>query len=153
MAGMGLLPLYRMSGASVEEQLKFAQSWMQAHIADTEGELGMPVVFTEFGVSTKARSTFNATSRDRFIQAVYGLLLDSTRRGGAGAGALLWQVFPEGMEYMDDGYGIVLPKEKATAGIMSVNSKRLVVFNSRCAWSCRWGCRKEEEQSEDVDDD
>ena len=142
MAGMSLLPLYRMSGASVEEQLKFAQSWMQAHIADTEGELGMPVVFTEFGVSTKARSTFNATSRDQFIQAVYGLLLDSTRRGGAGAGALLWQVFPEGAEYMDDGYGVVLPKAKATAGIMSVHSKRLVVFNSRCAWSCHWGCKK-----------
>ncbi|RLM98953.1 putative mannan endo-1,4-beta-mannosidase 5 [Panicum miliaceum] len=147
-ASVHIYPDTWMSGASVEAQLKFAQSWMQAHIADAEGALGMPVVFTEFGVSTKARSAFNATSRDQFIQAVYGLLLDSTRRGGAGAGALLWQVFPEGAEYMDDGYGVVLPKAKATAGIMSAHSKRLVVFNSRCEWSCRWGCRKEEEQSE-----
>ncbi|CAL4907378.1 unnamed protein product [Urochloa decumbens] len=102
-------------------------------------------------ISTKARSAFNATSRDQFVQAVYGVLLNSTRRGGAGAGALLWQVFPEDTDYMDDGYGVVLPRAKDTAGIMSAHSRRLLAFNSRCAWSCRWGCRKKE-VSKDGDD-
>nr|XP_034584979.1 putative mannan endo-1,4-beta-mannosidase 5 isoform X2 [Setaria viridis] len=150
-ASVHIYPDTWMSGAAVEAQLKFVQSWMQAHIADAEGVLSMPVVFTEFGVSTKARSAFNATSRDQFVQAVYGVLLASMRRGGAGAGGLLWQVFPEGTDYMDDGYGVVLPRAKDTAGIISAHSKRLLIFNSRCAWSCRWGCKKEE-QSEDGDD-
>jgi len=156
-ASVHIYPDTWMSGAAtLEAQLKFVASWMQAHIADGEGTLGgMPVVFTEFGASTKARSSaaFNATTRDQFIQAVYGHLLNSTRRGGAGAGALLWQVFPEGTDYMDDGYGVVLPRAAATARIMSAHSKKLAVFNSRCAWSCRWGCRRSEQQSEDDDDD
>uniref|UniRef100_A0A0A9GJ14 mannan endo-1,4-beta-mannosidase n=1 Tax=Arundo donax TaxID=35708 RepID=A0A0A9GJ14_ARUDO len=150
-ASVHVYPVAWLSGATLETQLSFMQSWMQAHIADADSTLGMPVVFTEFGVSTKARSAFNATSRDRFIQAVYGELLGSTRRGGAGAGGLLWQVFPEGTDYMDDGYGVVLPKAAATAGIMSAHSKKLQAFNSRCAWSCRWGCKKREEHSEEFD--
>ncbi|CAL5094206.1 unnamed protein product [Urochloa decumbens] len=150
-ASVHIYPDTWMSGATVEAQLKFVQAWMQAHIADAEITLGMPVVFTEFGVSTRARSAFNATSRDQFVQAVYGVLLNSTRRGSAGAGALLWQVFPEGTDYMDDGYGVVLPRAKDTARIMSAHSRRLLAFNSRCSWSCSWGCRKEE-QSEDGDD-
>lgn len=142
----------RLSGSTQEAQLRFAQSWMQAHIADADGALGMPVVFAEFGVSTKAGGAFNETSRDLFIQTVYGALLASTRRGGGGAGGLLWQVFPEGTDYMDDGYAIVLPRAAATAGIVSVQSKKLQTFNSRCAWSCRWGCRKkEQEEAEDGD--
>ncbi|KAK3139096.1 hypothetical protein QOZ80_5AG0377700 [Eleusine coracana subsp. coracana] len=147
-ASVHIYPDTWMSGATREAQLQFVRSWMQAHIADAENVLDMPVVFTEFGVSTKARSTFNATSRDQFIQTVYGELLSSTRRGGAGAGGLLWQVFPEGTDYMDDGYGVVLPWEAVTAGIMSAHSQKLQMFNARCAWSCRWGCKKRE-QSED----
>ncbi|KAL6593209.1 hypothetical protein ACP70R_049093 [Stipagrostis hirtigluma subsp. patula] len=142
-------------GATMEAQLQFVQSWMQAHIADAEDALDMPVVFTEFGVSTKARSAFNATTRDQFIQAVYGMLLASTRRGGAGAGGLLWQVPPEGTEYMDDGYGVVLPRAAATAGIMSPSTpgapgaagggarkgrRRRRIFICRSKMSC--DCRK-----------
>ncbi|CAD6206935.1 unnamed protein product [Miscanthus lutarioriparius] len=125
-ASVHLYPDTWMSGTTLEAQLKFVASWMEAHIADAEGTLGgMPVVFTEFGASTKARTSggFNATTRDQLIQAVYGQLLDSTRRGGAGAGALLWQVFPEGTDYMDDGYGVVLPRAAATARIMSTHSR------------------------------
>nr|AAV44080.1 hypothetical protein [Oryza sativa Japonica Group]AAV44120.1 hypothetical protein [Oryza sativa Japonica Group] len=132
------------AGATKEAQLRFATSWVEAHIADAEGALGgMPVLFAEFGVSTRgARAAFNATSRDAFIEAVYGAMLRSTRRGGGGAGALLWQVFPEGTDYMDDGYAVVLPRAAATAGIVAAHSRRLQSFNSRCAWSCRWGCNK-----------
>ncbi|TVU18770.1 hypothetical protein EJB05_34883 [Eragrostis curvula] len=130
-ASVHIYPDTWMLGATRETQLQFVQSWMQAHITDTESALGMPVLFTEFGVSTtKAPSAFNATSRDQFIQTVYGALLGSARRGGAGAGGLLWQLFPEGTDYMDDGYGVVLPKEAVTAGIMSAHSKKLQTFNA-----------------------
>uniref|UniRef100_J3M5Y6 mannan endo-1,4-beta-mannosidase n=1 Tax=Oryza brachyantha TaxID=4533 RepID=J3M5Y6_ORYBR len=132
------------AGATQEAQLRFATSWVEAHIADAEGALGgMPVLFAEFGVSAKAGAVFNATSRNAFIEAVYGAMLRSTRRGGGGAGALLWQVFPEDTEYMDDGYAVVLPRAPATAGIVAAHSRRLQAFNSRCEWSCRWGCNRQ----------
>ncbi|TVU18745.1 hypothetical protein EJB05_34857, partial [Eragrostis curvula] len=57
--------LWLPNGTSLEVQLQFVQSWMQAYIADAEGVLGMPVVFTEFGFCS------NSTSRDQFLQAVY----------------------------------------------------------------------------------
>ncbi|XP_008648425.2 LOW QUALITY PROTEIN: putative mannan endo-1,4-beta-mannosidase 5 [Zea mays] len=156
-ASVHIYPDTWMPGATLEARLWFVDSWMEAHIADADGTLGMPVVFTEFGASTtKARSgCFNATTRDQFIQAVYARLLNSTRRGGAGAGALLWQMLPLGTDYMDDGYGVVLPRAAATARIISAHSRDLAIFNSRCAWSCRWGCRRRGHKSEDpdVDDD
>uniref|UniRef100_A0A0D9WF40 mannan endo-1,4-beta-mannosidase n=1 Tax=Leersia perrieri TaxID=77586 RepID=A0A0D9WF40_9ORYZ len=126
------------AGATREEQVRFAESWVEAHVADGEGAAavgGKPVLFSEFGVSVsgaKKAAAFNATSRDAFVEAVYGAVLRSTRRGGGGAGALLWQVFPEGTEYMDDGYVVVLPRAAATAGIIAAHSRRLQAFNSRC---------------------
>ncbi|CAA6654589.1 unnamed protein product [Spirodela intermedia] len=92
---------------SSDGQLQFAAAWMQGHINDAE-ELGMPVVFAEFGVSANG-GQLNQSFRDAFIEVVYETLLNSTRRGGSGAGCLLWQLFPEGVDYMDDGYAVVLP--------------------------------------------
>ncbi|GMN71943.1 hypothetical protein TIFTF001_051917 [Ficus carica] len=43
---------------------------------------------------------------------------------------------------MDDGYAIVLSQSPSTSRIISLQSRRLAIFNSRCAWKCRWGCRK-----------
>ncbi|KAG6503215.1 mannan endo-1,4-beta-mannosidase 6-like [Zingiber officinale] len=121
--------------------LQFATKWMRNHIDDTESVLRMPVVFGEYGVSSKDEK-FNATFRNVFIDAVYSTLLNSTRRGGSGSGSLLWQLFPEGTEYMDDGYGVVLTKAHNTSNIISLQSKRIQIFNSRCSWKCHWSCKK-----------
>ncbi|XP_072985289.1 mannan endo-1,4-beta-mannosidase 6 isoform X1 [Typha latifolia] len=121
--------------------LQFTKSWMQNHINDAEDMLGMPVVFGEFGLSTKD-DNFTMTFRDAFIDTVYKTLLNSTRSGGSAGGCLLWQLFPEGTEYMDDGYAVILPKSPTTADIVSLQSRRLQMFNSRCGWHCRWSCRK-----------
>ncbi|KAH7515105.1 hypothetical protein FEM48_Zijuj11G0160800 [Ziziphus jujuba var. spinosa] len=121
--------------------LQFTKSWVEAHIDDAEKYLGMPVVFAEFGVSTKDPG-YNSSFRDTLISTVYKSLLESTKKGGSGGGSLLWQLFPEGTDYMDDGYAIVLSKSPSTTKIVSLQSTRLALFNSRCSWKCHWGCKK-----------
>uniref|UniRef100_A0A5B7A9E2 mannan endo-1,4-beta-mannosidase n=2 Tax=Davidia involucrata TaxID=16924 RepID=A0A5B7A9E2_DAVIN len=124
-----------------DAHIQFTNSWMQAHIEDAENVLGMPVVFGEFGVSAKDTG-YNSSFRDTLISTVYNTLLNSTKTGGGGGGSLLWQLFPEGTDNMDDGYAIVLPKSPSTAKIISLQSTRLITFNSLCSWKCHWGCKK-----------
>ncbi|MBA0628468.1 hypothetical protein Godav_023191 [Gossypium davidsonii] len=124
-----------------DAHLEFTKSWMEAHIEDAEKYLGMPVIFSEFGVSRKDPG-YNSSYRDTLIMTVYKTLLNSTKKGGSGAGSLLWQLFPDGTDYMDDGYAIVLAKSPSTSNLISLHSTRVAIFNSRCSWKCRWGCRK-----------
>ncbi|CAI0423738.1 unnamed protein product [Linum tenue] len=114
---------------------------MESHIDDAEKYLGMPVVFTEFGVSVKDQG-YNSTFRDNLYSTVYKTLLNSTKRGGSGAGSLMWQLFPEGTDYMDDGYAIVLSKSPSASNMISLHSTRIAIFNSLCSWKCKWGCKK-----------
>ncbi|GLT41725.1 hypothetical protein SLA2020_157680 [Shorea laevis] len=123
--------------------LQFTKSWMEAHIEDAERYLKMPVLFSEFGVSTKDPG-YNSSFRDALISTVYKTLLNSTKRGGSGAGSLLWQLFPEGTDYMDDGYAVVLSKSPSTSNIISLHSTRLAIFNSVCSWKCHWRCKKKD---------
>ncbi|XP_018814365.2 mannan endo-1,4-beta-mannosidase 6-like isoform X1 [Juglans regia] len=124
-----------------DAHLQFTKSWMDAHIEDAEKDLGMPVVFAEFGVSSRDPG-YNLSFRNTLLNTVYKTQLDSTKKGGSGAGSLLWQLFPEGTENMDDGYAIVLSKSPSTSHIISLHSSRLGIFNSRCSWKCNWGCKK-----------
>ncbi|KAI4353569.1 hypothetical protein L6164_002508 [Bauhinia variegata] len=129
------------SQAIADTHLPFIKSWMEAHIEDAEKYLGMPVIFAEFGVSAKDPG-YNATFRDTVINTVYQVILNSIKKGGSGAGSLLWQVFPDGTDYMDDGYAVVLSKSPSTSSIVSLQSTRLTLFNNLCSMRCHWGCRK-----------
>ncbi|KVI03221.1 Glycoside hydrolase, catalytic domain-containing protein [Cynara cardunculus var. scolymus] len=136
-----VLILLLISPSISDAHISFTKSWMQSHIDDAEQYLGMPVVFSEFGVSAKDQG-YNISFRDTLISTVYNTVLDSVRKGGSGGGSLLWQVFPDGTEYMDDGYAIVLSKSPSTSNIISRHSTRLTLFNSLCKWKCHWGCKK-----------
>ncbi|KAJ1407165.1 Glycoside hydrolase superfamily [Sesbania bispinosa] len=124
-----------------DTHIPFIKSWMEAHIEDAEKNLGMPVVFAEFGVSSKDPG-YNSTYRDTLISTVYRTILNSTKKGGSGAGSLLWQVFPDGTDNMDDGYAIVFSKSPSTASVVSLQSTRLALFNSLCTSKCQWSCKK-----------
>ncbi|KAH9673429.1 Mannan endo-1,4-beta-mannosidase 6 [Citrus sinensis] len=124
-----------------DAHLQFTKSWMEAHIEDAEKYLRMPVLFTEFGVSAKDTG-YNTSFRDTLISSVYKTLLNSTKKGGSGAGSLLWQLFPDGTDYMNDGYAIVLSKSPSTSNIISLHSTRIATFNSLCSTKCKWGCKK-----------
>ncbi|XP_057842891.2 mannan endo-1,4-beta-mannosidase 6 [Cryptomeria japonica] len=123
----------------IPKHLPFVKSWIYAHIEDAEKTLNMPVLFAEFGVSERYGG-YNISYRDTFMQTVYDGILNSIKSGGAGAGTLLWQLFPEDTEYMNDGFAIVLSKAPSTAKLISLQSTRLATFNSICNWNCRWGC-------------
>ncbi|GAB4833140.1 Mannan endo-1,4-beta-mannosidase 6, variant 3 [Ancistrocladus abbreviatus] len=130
-----------LSSTISEAHIQFFESWMQAHIDDAEKTLGMPVVFAEFGVSSKDNG-FNSSFRDTIYNTVYKILLDSAIHGGSGSGGLLWQLFPLGTDYMDDGYAVVLSKSPDMLDILSLQSKRLKIIGSVCSWHCRWNCQK-----------
>ncbi|XP_020571575.1 mannan endo-1,4-beta-mannosidase 8-like [Phalaenopsis equestris] len=130
-----------LSNSIPDEHLQFTNSWMKSHIDDAENALGMPVLFTEYGESAKDEN-FSVSFRDEFIDAVYKNILNSTRRGGGGGGCLLWQLFPRGTDYMDDGYAVVVTESKSTENVLSIQSRRLRMFNSRCSWRRSWSCRR-----------
>ncbi|KAK6931433.1 hypothetical protein RJ641_003226 [Dillenia turbinata] len=125
-----------------DAHIQFIKSWMQAHIDDAEKVLGMPVLFGEFGLSTK-NPGYNSSLRDTLFSTIYRTILGSTKKGGSGARSLFWQLFLDGMdEWPGDGMVIVLSKSPSTACLISIHSSRLILFNSMCTWNCKWGCKK-----------
>ncbi|MED6219574.1 Mannan endo-1,4-beta-mannosidase 6 [Stylosanthes scabra] len=140
-ASVHIYPDSWISQSIADTHLPFIKSWMEAHIEDAEKYLGMPVVFAEFGVSSKDPG-YNSSYRDNLINTVYKTILNSTKTGGSGAGSLVWQLFPDGTDYMDDGYSIVLSKSPSTSSIISLQSTRLALFNSLCSKRCHWSCKK-----------
>ncbi|XP_003534636.3 mannan endo-1,4-beta-mannosidase 6 [Glycine max] len=140
-ASVHMYPDSWISQQIADTHIPFVKSWMEAHIEDAERYLGMPVVFAEFGVSSKDPG-YNSSYRDTVISTVYSTILNSTKKGGSGAGSLLWQFFPDGTDNMDDGYAIVLSKSPSTSSIIQLQSTRLALFNSLCNTKCNWGCKK-----------
>lgn len=112
------------SGADALQQISFIENWLAAHIADCSSTLQKPFLFGEFGMSSKD-SKFKPEYRESFLATIYTVLYISALGGGAGAGGLLWQIFPKGMENFNDGYQIVLSEDESLSRIIIQQSKRL----------------------------
>ncbi|CAL9062540.1 mannan endo-1,4-beta-mannosidase 8 [Musa acuminata AAA Group] len=110
--------------------LQFVRAWMHQHMDDAEKLLGMPVVFGEFGVSVKDER-FESRFRETFMETVYDTLLSSRMRRDVGGGCLVWQLFPEGTEHMDDGYAVVLADSPSTLDMLSQHSRNLQTHHSK----------------------
>lgn len=136
-----LYSLIRLPEAESAAQLQFVKSWMQHHMDDSEKLLAKPVVFGEFGVSVKD-AKFSLMFREAFIKTVYKTVLGSRKRGGSGGGCLLWQLFPEGTEYMDDGYAVILAKHPSTQHMLTLQSRKLRTIHGSSFWKFLWSSKK-----------
>ncbi|RZR71765.1 hypothetical protein BHM03_00007143 [Ensete ventricosum] len=113
-----------------DAHLQFVRDWMHQHMDDAEKLLGMPVVFGEFGASVKDER-FDSGFRETFMETVYNTLLSSRTRRDVGGGCLVWQLFPEGTEHMDDGYAVVLAESPSTLQMLSQHSRNLQTHHSK----------------------
>ncbi|KAL6642013.1 hypothetical protein ACP70R_020194 [Stipagrostis hirtigluma subsp. patula] len=110
---------------SVEENhLQFVKSWMQQHIDDAANLLGMPILIGEFGVSLKD-GKFGSEFRETFMKTVYNIFLSSWKSEVLGGGCLVWQLFPESAEHMDDGYAVIFAKSPSTLNLLANHSRSL----------------------------
>ncbi|KAG6550289.1 hypothetical protein Mapa_008250 [Marchantia paleacea] len=108
---------------SEDTQLSFLQMWVNVHIEDARDFLNKPVVFSEFGKSDQAQD-YKPSQRSDFFWAVYNSVFSSANTGGAAAGAMLWQLLPQGMQQWSDGFA-VMANDRSSANIISWQSQRL----------------------------
>jgi len=111
------------SGSTEETQLSFLNNWVNDHIQDAQNVLRKPVLFAEFGKSTKSSGV---DQRDRLFNTIYSKIYSSASGGGAAAGGLFWQLLAEGMDNFRDGYEVVLSEKSSTASLIAQESQKLV---------------------------
>lgn len=108
----------------LEGDLKYFSKWVTSHIDDGEQILKKPVLFTEFGLSSRHKG-FTQSHRDQLLKTMYGKIDQSARKGGAGAGALVWQFVVEGMEESGDDFAFVPWQFTSTYNLIVEQSCRL----------------------------
>lgn len=126
-ASVHLYPDNWLLHAKLEEKLKFVIQWITSHVEDGDEELKKPVLVTEFGLSHMVEG-FDHSHRDVFYKAVYDIVHESARRGGAGAGAFVWQLAAEGMEEYHDGFAIVPSERPSMHRLIKEQSCRLATL-------------------------
>ena len=103
--------------------MAFMLRWMTSHLTDSETIIKKPMVFSEFGKSSKDPG-YSPSARDSFLNAVYTNIYNFARSGGIGGG-LVWQLMAEGMQSCDDGYEIVLSHNPSTSSIITQQSNKM----------------------------
>eukprot|EP01018_Ginkgo_biloba_P010213 Gb_33018 [translate_table: standard] len=109
---------------ALEEKLRYFSKWVTSHIDDAEQVLKKPVLFTEFGLSSHFKD-FEASHRDLLLKTMYDKIYESARKGGAGAGAMVWQFVMEGMDDHGDEFSLVPWQRPSTYKLIVEQSCRL----------------------------
>nr|XP_029143581.1 mannan endo-1,4-beta-mannosidase 7-like isoform X2 [Arachis hypogaea]XP_029149921.1 mannan endo-1,4-beta-mannosidase 7-like isoform X2 [Arachis hypogaea] len=113
-----------LSGSSYEDQISFLSHWLNEHIQDAQNTLHKPVLFAEFGISTKTFGS-NTKPRDQFYNTVYSKIYSSASGGGAAVGCLFWQLLDQGMDTFRDGYEVVISESPSTASLIAQESQKM----------------------------
>lgn len=114
----------RLNSSDYESQLSFLNEWVTTHIRDAQEILRKPVLFAEFGKSSR-QSGYSPSQRDLFFKSVYSAIYSSASGGGAAAGSMFWQLLTEGMDSYRDGYEVILSESPSTADLIVAQSKKL----------------------------
>ncbi|CAM8915411.1 unnamed protein product [Rhodiola kirilowii] len=116
-----------LAGQTDDAQATFVQRWMAMHSSDAKTILKKPLVFTEFGKSSKDPG-YSINSRDAYLSGIYANILSLARNEGSFAGGLVWQILAEGMDSYDDGYQIVLSQDGSTSSLIDQQSNKMVAL-------------------------
>lgn len=116
----------RLSNSGYEDQISFLRGWLNEHIQDAQNILHKPLLFAEFGISSKnLGNRNNSTKRDQFFNTVYSAIYSSASDGGTAVGGLFWQLLAEGMDSFRDDYEVILAESPSTATLIAQESQKL----------------------------
>ncbi|KAH0454011.1 hypothetical protein IEQ34_018335 [Dendrobium chrysotoxum] len=115
------------------EKKRFVSNWVISHIKDGEEVLNKPVLFTEFGLSTKNNNT-SYSHRDEFYKYIFDLIYKSALNKGAGAGSFIWQLLVDGMDNFSDEFGVVPKKRPSLYRLLKGQSCRLAKVSRVKKW-------------------
>ncbi|KAL9253597.1 Mannan endo-1,4-beta-mannosidase 7-like protein [Drosera capensis] len=116
-----------LSSSNDQSQLSFLSNWLDAHIQDAQNIIRKPILFAEFGKSSKDPG-YSTYQRDQVFATICYKVYFSAKRGGPAAGGLFWQLLTEGMDSFRDGYDIVLSENPSTASLISGQSYKLLLL-------------------------
>ncbi|GLJ32747.1 hypothetical protein SUGI_0659310 [Cryptomeria japonica] len=111
-----------LKGQDEEAQLTFLHRWVDTHIKDAGTTLKKPVLFAEFG-KTSRDPGYNVAHRDGLFRIIYEAIVKSEPAGGA----LFWQLFAIGMagDPLADGYEVLLYGYTTTTTLIHMQSRRI----------------------------
>ncbi|KAM3341786.1 mannan endo-1,4-beta-mannosidase 7 [Capsicum galapagoense] len=113
-----------LTGQDDEAQLNFLTNWLSVHIQDAQSILNKPIIFAEFGKTSKGPG-YTPEKRDTLFNTVYSSIYGSASGGGAAAGGMFWQLMAEGMDSYRDGYEIIFSESPSVTDIIVQQSNRL----------------------------
>ncbi|KAK8938953.1 Mannan endo-1,4-beta-mannosidase 2 [Platanthera zijinensis] len=128
--------LWLPEGTDEEEKIAFVSRWAASHIKDGHNELRKPVLFTEFGLSSKNRNASDSLYAE-FYKHVFDLIYKSAKKKGAGSGSFIWQLIEGGMEEFHDEFGIVTGEKPSLRKLLKEQSCRLGKISHRRRWAWR----------------
>lgn len=107
--------------------MQFVQKWLESHWTDSKTILKKPLVFSEFGKSSK-EAGFSINVRDSFLNTIYMNIYNLARNGGAIGGGMVWQLMAEGTQPYFDGYEIVLSQNPSTRSVIAQQSNKMTAL-------------------------